>query len=234
MTIPNTPVGIGVSITVIALGSYLVGAIPFGFLLGKLIRGIDIRRHGSGNIGATNVFRTFGPRLGVATFLLDAAKGVAAARVAPWAVWALAGAGDAPPAAALVGTAAVLAGHGFPLFLGFKGGKGVATGLGCALSIVPHTALAALAVWIAVFLATRYVSVGSIAAALAAAAAPWFLDSGADAPACALVTALALLIVWKHRSNVRRLLAGSENRFCFTARQREQKEKNLTRAGVKP
>lgn len=203
--------------------SYLVGSIPFGFLAG-CIRGVDVRKAGSGNIGATNVFRVLGPRFGIATFLLDMAKGVAAARVVPWALWSLAGA-EPPPAAALVGAAAVLAGHGFPLFLSFRGGKGVATGLGCALAIVPHSALAALAVWIAVFLATRYVSVGSIAAALVAAAAPWALDRGAGAAACGLVSVLALLIVWKHRSNVRRLLAGAENRFCFTARQREARDR---------
>ena len=196
--------------------SYLVGSIPFGFLAG-CIRGVDVRTVGSGNIGATNVFRTLGPGPGIATFLLDMSKGVAAARIVPWAVWSLAGA-EAPPEAALVCAAAVLAGHGFPLFLGFKGGKGVATGLGCAVSIVPHSALAALAVWIAVFLATRYVSVGSIAAALVAAAAPWFLDRDAGAAACSLVGALALLIVWKHRSNVRRLLSGTENRFSFSRR----------------
>ena len=204
--------------------SYLVGSIPFGYLAG-CIAGVDIRKTGSGNIGATNVFRTLGPRFGIATFLLDAAKGVAAAGVVPWAVWSLAGAGSPPPAAALVCTVAVLAGHGFPLFLGFKGGKGVATGLGCALSVVPHTALAALAVWIAVFFATRYVSVGSIAAALAAAVLPWFVDRPAGAAACSLVGVLALLIVWKHRSNVRRLLAGTENRFAFTARQREARDR---------
>ncbi len=204
--------------------SYLVGSIPFGYLIGCM-HGVDIRTVGSGNIGATNVFRTLGPRPGVATFALDVAKGVAAARLAPWAVWSLAGAGDPPTAAALVCAAAVLAGHGFPLFLGFKGGKGVATGLGCALSIVPHAALAALLAWIVVFLATRYVSVGSIVAALVAAAAPWALDREAGAAACALVTALALLVVWKHRSNVRRLLAGTENRFCFTARQREARDR---------
>lgn len=209
--------------------SYLVGSIPFGYLAG-CIRGVDVRTVGSGNIGATNVFRTLGPRFGIATFALDMAKGVAAARVVPWALWTLAGAGDPPPAAALVGTAAVLAGHGFPLFLGFKGGKGVATGLGCALAVVPHSALAALAVWIVVFLATRYVSVASIAAALAAAAAPWFLDRGAGTAACSLVAVLALLIVWKHRSNVRRLLAGSENRFCFTARQREARDRKAAGA----
>ena len=196
--------------------SYLVGSIPFGFLAG-CIRGVDVRTVGSGNIGATNVFRTLGPGPGIATFMLDMAKGVAAVRIAPWAVWSAAGAAP-PPAAALVCAAAVLAGHSFPLFLGFKGGKGVATGLGCALSIVPHSALAALCVWIVVFLATRYVSVGSIAAALVAAAAPWFLDREAGAAACAIVGALALLVVWKHRSNVRRLLAGNENRFSFSRR----------------
>lgn len=211
--------------------SYLVGSIPFGYLAG-CIRGIDIRKTGSGNIGATNVFRTLGPRFGIMTFALDAAKGVAAAGVVPWAAWSLASAGAPPPAAALVCTVAVLAGHGFPLFLGFKGGKGVATGLGCAFSVVPHSAFAAIAVWVAVFLATRYVSVGSIAAALAAAVLPWFVDRPAGAAACALVSALALLIVWKHRSNVRRLLAGTENRFCFTKRQLEERERRL--AGGRP
>ena len=213
--------------------SYLVGSIPFGFLAG-CVRGVDVRKAGSGNIGATNVFRTLGPRWGVATFLMDAAKGVAAARVAPWAVWSLAGAGDAPSAAALVCAAAVLAGHGFPLFLSFKGGKGVATGLGCALAIVPHSALAALAVWIAVFLATRYVSVGSIAAALVAAVLPWTIDRAAGPAACSLVSALALLIVWKHRSNVRRLLAGNENRFCFTKKQLEARERRASRQAGGP
>ena len=204
--------------------SYLAGSVPFGYLAGRL-RGVDIRTVGSGNIGATNVFRTLGPRFGVATFALDMAKGFLAARVVPWAVWSLAAGAPPPPAAALVCTAAVLAGHGFPLFLGFKGGKGVATGLGCAFAVVPHSAFAALALWIVVFLATRYVSVGSIAAALAAAVLPWLVDRPAGPAACALVSALALLIVWKHRSNVRRLRAGTENRFCFTKKQLEARER---------
>lgn len=207
---------------------YLVGSVPFGYLAGRL-RGVDVRTVGSGNIGATNVFRTLGPRFGVATFALDAAKGFLAAWAVPRALWALAAGAPPPPLAPLVATAAVLLGHGFPLFLGFKGGKGVATGLGCALAIVPHSAFAALAVWIAVFLATRYVSVGSIAAALAAAVLPWLLDRPAGTTACALVSALALLIVWKHRSNVRRLLAGNENRFCFTKKQLEARERKTAR-----
>ena len=153
--------------------AYLAGSIPFGYLMG-LTRGVDIRTVGSGNIGATNVFRTLGKRLGVFTFALDVAKGVAAVAVVPQAVWSCAGAG-APPLGALVAcAAAVMLGHAFPVFLGFRGGKGVATGLGLAIGPAPHSALLGLAVWIVVFAATRYVSVGSVLAALVVGAAPWW------------------------------------------------------------
>ena len=177
--------------------AYLAGSIPFGYLMG-LTRGVDIRTVGSGNIGATNVFRTLGKRLGAFTCALDVAKGVAAVAVVPQAVWACAGAG-APPLGALVAcAAAVMLGHAFPVFLGFRGGKGVATGLGLAIGLAPHSALLGLAVWIVVFGATRYVSVGSV---------------------------LAALVVLKHRSNLARLARGTENRFCFTERQRAERER---------
>ena len=209
--------------------AYLAGSIPFGYLMG-LTRGVDIRTVGSGNIGATNVFRTLGKKLGVFTFALDVAKGVAAVAVVPQAVWACAGAG-APPLGALVAcAAAVMLGHAFPVFLGFKGGKGVATGLGLAIGLAPHSALLGLAVWIVVFGATRYVSVGSVLAALVVGAAPWWLDRPADGGAgwnavCAAISILAALVVLKHRSNLARLARGTENRFCFTERQRAERER---------
>ena len=209
--------------------AYLAGSIPFGYLMG-LTRGVDIRTVGSGNIGATNVFRTLGPRLGVFTFALDAAKGVAAVAVVPQCVRAAAGAAGAPPLGALVAcAAAVMLGHAFPLFLGFRGGKGVATGLGLAIGLAPHSALLGLAVWAVVFAATRYVSVGSVCAAAVVGVAPWFLDRPADGgpgwtAVCAAISVLAALVVLKHRSNLVRLAHGTENRFCFTERQRRSRE----------
>ena len=215
--------------------AYLAGSIPFGYLIG-LTRGVDIRTVGSGNIGATNVFRTLGRGLGILTFALDVAKGVAAVAVIPKGVfWACAGAG-APPLGALVAcAAAAMLGHAFPLFLGFRGGKGVATGLGIAIGLAPHSALLGLLVWIAVFGATRYVSVGSVCAAAAVAVAPWFLDRPADGgpgwtAVCAAISALAALVVLKHRSNLARLARGTENRFCFTERQRAERDRKAKEA----
>ena len=212
-----------------AVCSYLVGSIPFGYLMG-LAHGVDIRTVGSGNIGATNVFRTLGKGPGALTFALDVAKGVAAVAVVPFAAALLAGAGAPGLGARVACGVAVLLGHSFPLFLGFRGGKGVATGLGVACGLVPHAALLGVAVWVALFLATRYVSVASIAAALTVAVAPWFLelppDPGAGSVAlCAVVSVLAAGVALKHQSNVRRLLAGTENRFCFTKRQLAERER---------
>ncbi len=209
--------------------SYLIGSIPFGYLMG-LVHGVDIRTVGSGNIGATNVFRTLGRGPGVLTFALDVAKGVAAGGVVPFAVGLLAGTGAPALGGQIACGVAVLLGHAFPLFLGFRGGKGVATGLGVACGLVPHSALLGVAVWVVVFLATRYVSVGSICAALTVAVAPWFLElppnPGAGRVAlCAVVSVLAVGVALKHHSNVRRLLAGTENRFCFTKRQLEERDR---------
>lgn len=204
-----------------ALAAYLAGSIPFGWLVG-ISRGVDIRRAGSGNIGATNVVRVLGKKAGAFTFALDVAKGVAAVSVFP-AAFAMAGA-PLPRDATIVCAVAVMLGHSFPVFLGFKGGKGVATGLGIAAALVPHTAALALALWIALFLATRYVSVGSVAAAAFAAVAPWFLDSAAGPLALSAVSVLAAMIVVKHRSNLVRLARGEENRFCFTKRQLAERE----------
>jgi acyl-phosphate glycerol 3-phosphate acyltransferase len=217
-----------------ALCAYLLGSIPFGYIIG-LAHGVDIREKGSGNIGATNVFRVLGKKPGIFVFLLDMMKGLAAVRVIPQGV-AMALGGAARPAAAnaaeaalaaapqpaiaaiLLCAACVFLGHMFPLFLGFKGGKGVATGLGLAIGIAPHSALAAFALWIVLFAAFRYVSVASIAAALFVGVAAWFLDNSATPPniAPAVISLLALLIIIKHKSNIKRLIAGNENRFDFS------------------
>lgn len=211
-------------IVVSALLSYLIGSIPFGYLIG-LMHGVDIRTLGSGNIGATNVFRTLGRKPGIFTFVLDVMKGVAAVSVVPSAVALCAGA-EAPVFTAVLCGAAVMLGHMFPLYLGFKGGKGVATGLGIAIGLAPHTALVALLVWIVAFVVTRYVSVGSCLAALTVAVAPWFLDNDPRLHCIvpALLVLLGTLVIVKHRSNIKRLFAGTENRFAFTAAQRAARE----------
>lgn len=203
-----------------AIAAYLVGSIPFGYLAG-LSMGVDIRTVGSGNIGATNVFRTLGRKLGIATFVLDLMKGLVAVAVIPTGVWmAMGAAGASPLGAELVAAVAVLLGHAFPLFLDFKGGKGVATGAGIAIGVAPNAALLGLALWIVVFAVTRYVSVASIVAALAVGGGVWLLDNAREPRHLvpAVIALMALLIVVKHKSNIARLLRGTENRFSFTKR----------------
>jgi len=212
--------------------SFLCGSIPFGFLLGRL-RGVDIREHGSRNIGATNVARVLGRPLGVLCFLLDALKGalpVAAAGIllGPWGH----GAGELGASTQwlwLLIAAAALMGHMFSPWIGFRGGKGVATGFGalCAMwPLLTTASLIALGVWVACAAVTRYVSLSSI---LAAAVIPVVVaiqnGSGAASVSDGLVGAwpmlvatglLAALIVWKHRANIARLAAGTEPRIGST------------------
>lgn len=202
------------------VGSYLIGAIPFGLIIGRL-KGIDIRAHGSGNIGATNVMRTLGKPLGLLCFFLDVCKG--ALPVVGFGLW-LGVIGAQLPGGAnawlwlAVASSAVL-GHIFPVFLRFKGGKGVATGFGAMLGLWPGVTLAAIAcavIWFIVMRLFRYVSLASIIAGLmlpvcigAIAAArtgtiPWpFVIAG---------SVLALVVVWTHRANIQRLRAGAERR----------------------
>lgn len=190
------------------LAAYLCGAVPFAYLLARL-RGVDIRRVGSGNVGATNVFRSVSRPLGVLTFALDAAKGFVPAFFLP----RMAEAVGIEPAEwlGLAAGAAAIAGHTWPVWLRFRGGKGVATGAGVLLAVSPLAVALAVACWLAVFALSRYVSLASIAAALTAAGAAWALHRGERARPIAL-TALALLVVIRHRSNIRRLLAGTELR----------------------
>ena len=188
---------------VIPLAAYLLGAVPFGLLVGRAFGGADIRRSGSGNIGATNVARALGPAAGVLTLLLDVSKGALAA----WAGGAL---GGGPGWASLAGVAAVL-GHVFPVYLGFRGGKGVATGLGVFLFLDPRATALAAAVFLGALAATRRVSVGSI---LGAISLPLILHYREAPPA--LLTAAwtcCLLIVYRHRDNLIRLIQGTEPRL---------------------
>lgn len=179
---------------------YLLGSIPFGLLLTRMI-GIDIRSVGSGNIGTTNVLRTGNKGLAAATLLLDAGKGAAAVLLGQQFGGVEAG--------MLAGVAAFI-GHCFPVWLGFKGGKGVATLLGVALAAVPLAGVIALVTWLVGALATRYSSVGGLAAAVAAPVAAAALGAPHSAIALAVMTAI---LFRKHRDNIARLRAGTESRI---------------------
>ncbi len=188
--------------------SYLVGSIPFGLLLGRFFAGVDVRAAGSGNIGATNVARTAGRRLGVLTLVLDAAKGAVAVGLTGWVLGVPNDSGW--PAAA--GLFAFL-GHVFPVWLRFRGGKGVATALGAFLALTPWLTQFAALVFGVTFAATKVVSASSLtsAAALAAGAA---LVHGKDAPVTKVALVVLLVIVVRHQSNIRRMLRGEESRLA--------------------
>ena len=185
--------------------SYLVGSIPTAFLVVKQVKQVDIRTVGSGNVGATNVTRVAGRTMGGVVFVLDLAKGVLAARViAPL----LAGPND-PVMRSACGLSAVV-GHCFPLFLGFRGGKGVATTIGMLIGTAPVSAVVFLLVWGGCYRLTRYVSVGSLAAA---ATIPLTLGlTGRSGAEVALGAATAVLVIAKHHANIGRLRSGAEHR----------------------
>lgn len=192
-----------------SLLGYLLGSIPFGLLVGK-VRGVDIRQHGSGNIGATNVVRVLGKKWGILVFVLDALKGLMAVVVA----MELAG-GRGSASAGVVGIAAALAcvlGHNFPVWLKFKGGKGVATTAGVLVGLLPWSALIAFLSWVVVFYSTRYVSVASMVAAVVIPVSVWVLERQAT-PLFWFSVVVAVLGLVRHRSNFKRLLEGTEPRF---------------------
>jgi acyl-phosphate glycerol 3-phosphate acyltransferase len=188
------------------LAGCLIGSIPFGYLVARA-RGVDIFKHGSGNIGATNVGRVLGWRFGALVFALDFAKGAV-----PVLGARLIAADDAGWLAVLTGLAAFL-GHLFPLYLGLRGGKGVATGTGVAFLLVPGPALVALAVWLVTVLATRYVSVASILAAVALATGQLTLSRDGADPRTLFCLFAAVLVVVKHRGNLVRLAERRENQL---------------------
>ena len=184
--------------------AYLAGAIPIGWLVARGVGVADIRRHGSGNIGATNVLRTAGRLPAVATLLGDVLKGYAAVALGAH----LAG-GD--PTVTAAATVAAVAGNCWSVFLGLRGGKGVATGLGALLRAVPLATLAALPVFVVVVTTTRFVSLGSLLAALCVPLGAWAL--GYPGPAVVAALAVAAIVVGRHHENIARLLAGTESRL---------------------
>jgi acyl phosphate:glycerol-3-phosphate acyltransferase len=197
----------------LALASYLLGAIPFGLLVARS-QGVDIRRAGSGNIGATNVFRCVGRGWGLLTFLCDALKGFAAAFVFPLLLAPFGAAGPSPFTASLVGAVAAVVGHNWPVYLRFRGGKGVATSAGALLGVAWQPVAVALAVWLALFAMLRYVSVASMLAAAGAAAYAWRMWNvgAAEIGLPVTLSLLAALTVWRHRGNIQRLARGQEPR----------------------
>src|ERR1051326_5540030 len=202
---------------IVAVMAYLLGSIPFGYLLVRIFRGEDIRLSGSGNIGATNVARSGAKGLGLATLLLDALKGTCAV----WIAHTLGNSsynscGGSPyiPVTRLMASAALAAvlGHMFPVWLKFRGGKGVATAVGCFFTLFPIAMLISLGFFLLIVALTRYISLGSMLAAIAFPILAYFVE-GAHLPSVMLVSAISLLIIVKHHQNIRRLLAGNENRF---------------------
>ena len=189
----------------IVLGGYLLGSAPFGYWLVLLLRGEDVRTQGSGNIGATNVWRVYGRRLGFPVILLDVAKGFVPALVGLKVSGELTG---------VLAGAAAMAGHWRPLYLRFtKGGKTVATAGGVTFALAPLAALCCVVTWIAIFLLGRYSSVASIIVALLLPVYIWVF--GGDWPVVTFGTLAAVAVLLLHKGNMRRLLAGTESRFHF-------------------
>jgi glycerol-3-phosphate acyltransferase PlsY len=214
--------------------SYLLGAIPFGLLLVRYVKGVDVRTVGSGNIGATNVGRVAGVKLGIIAFILDLGKGLAAATVVPFAICVLANDSYSIDASSSVfremfvgrdftdlrivcGLSAIV-GHVWPVFLRFKGGKGIATSLGVMLGLTPWPTLLAFGTWIVVAAVSRYVSVASITAAAAMPVAFLALewkDLADRWRLLAVIILVTVIVIVRHRGNIRRLIAGTESRIEF-------------------
>jgi len=198
----------------IACVAYFIGSIPFGFVIAKA-RGIDIRTHGSGNIGATNVWRVLGRKYGLLTFAGDAAKGWVAVLGGIWIGGQFPGAFRDEAFAGITAAIGCILGHSFPIWLRFKGGKGVATSLGVIIGMMPLASVLVFVLWAVIFKVSRYVSLASIVAAAALPVVVGVLrfagryGDGHFYFACAA----AALVIHRHRANIQRLLEGTENRF---------------------
>jgi glycerol-3-phosphate acyltransferase PlsY len=202
----------------IPVAAYLLGSIPFGVILARLFGGTDVRKAGSGNIGATNVARVVGPLAGILTLILDAAKGAAAVLLAERfsnesATWMT------------IAALAALVGHCFPVWLKFKGGKGVATAAGIFGALCPLACLAAVILFVLVVIFWRYVSLGSISAAAAMPLLIYFLWAPHHAPPLVITIgtlAVAVLVIYKHDGNLQRLVEGVEPKFSFSKKKDEE------------
>ncbi|MBS3947786.1 MAG: glycerol-3-phosphate 1-O-acyltransferase PlsY [Dethiobacter sp.] len=183
--------------------AYLLGSVSFGYLVGRRIRGVDIRQYGSGSSGTTNILRTLGTGPAVVVLLLDAGKGIGAVYLADLLT--------GNPNVVMLAGVAVVAGHNWPVFFGFRGGRGIATSMGVLLGIAPSVILIAVLVGLLVMALTRYVSLGSLVGSVLI---PFLMLLFRLPPAHILFgTALCLLAVWRHRANIRRLLAGTESKL---------------------
>jgi glycerol-3-phosphate acyltransferase PlsY len=200
-----------IKIIIIAF-SYLLGSIPPGYLISKIIKGKDIRHLGSGNIGATNVGRTMGTKWGLITLLFDIAKGAVPVLLARYFI-------ESNLFIAIAGIMAIV-GHNFSLFLKFKGGKGVATALGVFLALAPMAVFPSLAVFAIMFIIFKFVSLGSISAAATFPIFSYFFGYSNEIIAGAIIG--SLLIIIAHRTNIKRIIQGQENKFSFSRRNREK------------
>jgi acyl phosphate:glycerol-3-phosphate acyltransferase len=199
----------------VVIGSYLLGAIPAGYLAGR-IAGIDIRKHGSGNIGATNVIRVLGKRYGYPVFAADFLKGFGAVRISILVGTRMLPEWNSPEIFGILAAISSVIGHSFPIWLNFNGGKGVATSAGALFGLVPVVTLIGAAIWMLIFWLTRYVSLASISAAVALPLLiliKTWLSQTAGKSLFSFSLFLAVIVIWRHRSNLSRLMRGTEPRF---------------------
>ena len=204
-----------VILAVLVFGSYLVGSIPFGYLAGRLA-GTDIRQAGSGNVGATNVVRVLGKRYGYPVFALDVLKGFGAVKISMLMAPGRPPEWNSPEIFGILATISSVLGHLYPPWLRFKGGKGVATSAGALLALTPVATLVGVAIWIVVFWLTRYVSLASVIAAVVLPIVILVLgwqDQNKVKPLVYSSACIAAVVIWRHRSNLSRLMRGTEPRF---------------------
>ena len=199
-----------VKIAVVAISSYLIGAVPASFIMGRLVRGIDLREHGSGNLGAANTFRVLGPKAAIPVLLFDIGKGFVA-------VWFLSKIGEGNIWFAVLAAVTVVLGHNYSIFLRFSGGKGVGTTAGAFLALSPLALTICTGVWVVMLLVTRIVSLASMIASVSLPLSIILSDRlfGSDTHRLVLFLSVlvALLVIYKHRPNIRRLMEGSEKRI---------------------
>src|SRR5262245_14864254 len=204
-----------VMLVVCLVGSYLLGSIPFGYLAGRLA-GIDIRQSGSGNVGATNVVRVLGKLYGYPVFALDVLKGFVAAKISMLLAPGLPAEWGSPEIFGILGGMSSVLGHLYSPWLGFKGGKGVATSAGALLALAPLATLIGIGIWAIVFWLTGYVSLASVTAAIILPFAIFVINWQNQNDRKSLVyasTCVAAIVIWRHRSNLCRLIRGTEPRF---------------------
>ena len=204
-----------VTLAVLLAGSYLLGSIPFGYLAG-LLAGIDIRKVGSGNVGATNVVRVLGKKYGYPVFALDVFKGFGPVKISMLMAPGLPQQWNSPEIFGIIAAISSVLGHLYPPWLKFKGGKGVATSAGALLALTPIATLIGVAVWIIVFWLTGYVSLASMTAAILLPIVIFVLrsqDPNKGKPLVCSAVCVAAIVIWRHRSNLSRLIRGTEPRF---------------------